>query len=210
MDKKKFRVSSALKNLIGKDLITNDNVAIFELVKNSYDAYATKVELTFNEDSIIISDNGKGMTYDDLISKWLFLGFSAKKNGTEDSEADKHKSYRDNINRHYAGAKGIGRFSCDRLGEKLELRTKNESSSTTEVLFVNWTDFEKDQLEEFVDIAVQHESISDISIFPDNKKTGTILKISCLHEGEWNREKILELKQSLEKLINPFSDTEDF
>lgn len=210
MDKKKFKVSSALKDLIGKDLITNDNVAIFELVKNSYDAYATKVEITFNEDSIIIADNGKGMTYDDLINKWLFLGFSAKKNGSEDSEADKQKSYRDNINRNFAGAKGIGRFSCDRLGEKLELRTKNESSSTTEVLFVNWTDFEKDQLEEFVDIAVQHESISDISIFPDNKKTGTILKISCLHEGEWNREKILELKQSLEKLINPFSDTEDF
>ena len=79
MDELKFKVSSALKDLIGKDLITNDNVAIFELVKNSYDAYATKVEITFEEDKIIIADNGKGMTYNDLINKWLFLGFSAKK-----------------------------------------------------------------------------------------------------------------------------------
>lgn len=210
MDKKKFRISSALKDLIGKDLITNDNVAIFELVKNSYDAYATKVEITFNEDSIIIADNGKGMTYDDLINKWLFLGYSAKKNGTEDSESDKQKSYRDNINRHYAGAKGIGRFSCDRLGKKLELKTKNESSSKAEKLLINWTDFEKDQSEEFMDVAVQYESLQNIPLFPENKKTGTILTITGLHEGEWNREKILKLKQSLEKLINPFSETEKF
>ena len=45
MDKLSFRVSSALKDLVGKDLITSENVAIFELVKNSYDAYATKVEI---------------------------------------------------------------------------------------------------------------------------------------------------------------------
>lgn len=210
MDKKKFKISSSLKDLIGKDLITNDNVAIFELVKNSYDAYATKVEITFNEDSIIIADNGKGMTYDDLINKWLFLGYSAKKNGTEDSESDKQKSYRDNINRHYAGAKGIGRFSCDRLGKKLELKTKNESSSKAEKLLINWTDFEKDQSEEFMDVAVQYESLLNIPQFPENKKTGTILTITGLHEGEWNREKILKLKQSLEKLINPFSETEKF
>ena len=210
MDKKKFRISSALKDLIGKDLITNDNVAIFELVKNSYDAYATKVEITFNKDSIIIADNGKGMTYDDLINKWLFLGYSAKKDGTEDSEEDKKKSYRDNINRHYAGAKGIGRFSCDRLGKELELKTKNESSSKAEKLFINWTDFEKDQSEEFIDVAVQYESLQNIPHFPENKKTGTILTITGLPEGEWNREKILKLKQSLEKLINPFSETEKF
>lgn len=210
MDKKNFRISSALKDLIGKDLITNDNVAIFELVKNSYDAYATKVEITFNEDSIIIADNGKGMTYNDLMNKWLFLGFSAKKDGTEDSESDKQKSYRDNINRHYAGAKGIGRFSCDRLGKRLDLTTRNEASSTTEKLFIDWTDFEKDQSEEFIDISVDYESLSDIPVFPENKKTGTILEIIGLHEGEWNRDKILKLKQSLEKLINPFSETEDF
>lgn len=210
MGKKRFKISSALKDLIGKDLITNDNVAIFELVKNSYDAYATKVEITFSEDTIIIADNGKGMTYDDLLNKWLFLGYSAKKDGTEDSEEDKKKSYRDNINRHFAGAKGIGRFSCDSLGKMLELTTRNESSATAERLFINWSDFEKDQTEEFINVTVDHESLSDIPTFPENKKTGTILEISRLHEGEWNRDKILKLKQSLEKLINPFSETENF
>jgi HSP90 family molecular chaperone len=114
-----FKISSALKNIIGSDLISDDFIAVFELVKNSYDAHATKVEITFeniysNNGKIIIKDNGKGMNYDDLINKWLFVAYSAKKEGTEEDSYN----YRDNIKikRAYAGAKGIGRFSCDRLG----------------------------------------------------------------------------------------------
>ena len=47
MVEKKFRVSSALKNIIGKDLITNEFIAVFELVKNSFDAHARQVDVTF-------------------------------------------------------------------------------------------------------------------------------------------------------------------
>jgi len=43
----KFKISSALKDIIGRDLITDDFVAVFELVKNSFDAYATKAEIYF-------------------------------------------------------------------------------------------------------------------------------------------------------------------
>ena len=42
-----FKVSSALKDIIGKDLITDDFIAVFELVKNSFDAYATQVDIYF-------------------------------------------------------------------------------------------------------------------------------------------------------------------
>ena len=55
MDKLQFKVSSALKDLVGKDLIRNDNIAVFELVKNSYDAFATKVEITFEKNRIVIN-----------------------------------------------------------------------------------------------------------------------------------------------------------
>lgn len=81
MDNLQFKVSSAVKDLVGKDLIRNENIAIFELVKNSYDAFAAKVEITFKTDRIIIADNGKGMTLNDLKNKWLFLAYSAKKDG---------------------------------------------------------------------------------------------------------------------------------
>ena len=78
-----FRVSSGLKNLIGRDLISDKYIAIFELVKNSYDAGASKVNISYliSDDQIpkiIISDNGKGMTYNDIIQKWLFVAYSEK------------------------------------------------------------------------------------------------------------------------------------
>ena len=46
MEELKFKVSAELKNILGRDLITSDNIAILELVKNSYDAHATKVDIT--------------------------------------------------------------------------------------------------------------------------------------------------------------------
>lgn len=210
MDKLQFKVSSALKDLVGKDLIRNENIAIFELVKNSYDAFATKVEITFEPERIIIADNGKGMTLDDLKNKWLFLAYSAKKDGSEDSEPDeKQQSYRDQINRHYAGAKGVGRFSCDRLGANLIVTTKSQKDKNAEQLTIDWTAFEKDQKKEFIEVDVQHESLFVLPKFPENKETGTILEITNLR-SIWARDEILRLKQSLEKLINPFSESLDF
>jgi DNA mismatch repair ATPase MutL len=76
----KFRVSSGLKSIIGRDLITNDFVAIFELVKNSFDAHATKVKVVFELEkketaAIYIIDNGKGMSDVDIRKKWLFVAY---------------------------------------------------------------------------------------------------------------------------------------
>lgn len=209
-----FSVKAGIKNIVGKDLIADDNIAIFELVKNSYDAYASKVIITFEDDKIIIADDGKGMSIDDIEKKWLALAYSAKKNGSEDNEVDskfleRRKSYRDLIQekRKYAGAKGIGRFSCDRLGENLLLSTKKYNSNTIEQLKINWKDFEKQDDIDFSKIGVLHSSFQENEspvIFPNNTKSGTILEIT--KTSPWDRDKILGLKYSLEKLINPFSD----
>ena len=45
-------------------------------------------------------------------------------------------------------------------------------------------------------------------LFPNNSTHGTILEIE--NTENWDREKIKQLKHSLEKLINPFSETTDF
>lgn len=211
MNTLKFKISSALKDLIGKDLITSDNVAIFELVKNSYDAFAKNVVITFADDKIIIADNGKGMSLDDLKDKWLFLAYSGKKDGSEDAANEKQKSYRDKIKRYYAGAKGVGRFSCDRLGQYLTITTKTESTNAEQIK-VNWAKFEIDQMIEFKDVEVEHNSILSPVVFPKEELHGTIIEITGLHDknSPWTREHILELKLSLQKLINPFSETSDF
>lgn len=201
-DNLQFRVSAELKNILGRDLITSPDVAILELVKNSYDAHATKVEITFDEDYLRIADNGKGMSKDDLINKWLFVAYSAKSDGTEDS------SYRSKFKRHYAGAKGIGRMSCDRLARYLTLTTRSLETNNTEVLYVDWNIFEQNKKQEFDTIDIPHETLDDIPQFPNNHQTGTILEFRGLH-NIWGRKEILAIRKSLEKMINPFSSTDD-
>ena len=201
-DSLNFRVSAELKNILGRDLITSPDIAILELVKNSYDAHATKVEIIFDNDFLCIADNGKGMSKNDLIDKWLFVAYSAKSDGTED------KSYRSKFKRHYAGAKGIGRMSCDRLARNLKLTTRSSEENKTEILYVDWSVFENDKLTEFDTIDIPHESLNEIPLFPLESHTGTILEFKDLHQ-QWSRDDILRLKKSLEKMINPFSGTDD-
>jgi signal transduction histidine kinase len=204
-----FSVKTGLKNIIGGDLILDDFIAVFELVKNSFDAHATKVRLLFEKDKIIIWDNGKGMNLDDIKNKWLQVAYSAKKGGEEDEDlaAAEYKDYRDRMSasKYFAGAKGIGRFSSDRLGRRLLLTTKKVGrQSTAEQLSLNWGDFERDVRQRFEEIEVKHHRkpvIDDYAKFTH----GTILEITNLRSS-WPRKKLLELKHSLEKLINPFEN----
>ncbi len=205
-----FKISTGLKDIIGKDLITDEFIAVFELVKNSYDAFAKNVIITIEDNKLIISDDGKGMSLKDLKNKWLFVAYSAKKDNSED--VNKNESYRDNIQerRHYAGAKGIGRFSSDRLGKILTIKTKKVKANKIEELTINWSKFEKNQNNTFETVKVVHRTIDDKNItFPKKSTSGTILEIIDLH-NHWDRKRILNLKHSLEKLINPFSEKNDF
>lgn len=200
MNNLSFRISTGLKNIIGRDLISDKFIAVFELVKNSYDAGAHSVVITFQDlngtnPQIIISDDGCGMSYDDILGKWLFVAYSAKKGKNNDS-------FRNSIKRNLAGAKGVGRFSCDRLGSKLTLTTKTDSDSKANVIHIDWDKFEVDDSQEFMSIPVQYHKLSSL---PDNAPKGTILTISGLRE-EWDRASVLKLKKSLMKLINPDID----
>ncbi len=205
-----FKVSSHLKSVIGKDLITDDFVAIFELVKNSFDAGATVVDIHFENDCIVIVDDGKGMSIDDIKNKWLFVAYSAKNDGTEDSALG---DYRENIKgRRYAGSKGVGRFSCDRLGSKLVLQSKKINSKSIQKLIVDWSAFEDSSKDFFIDIPVGFESIAGFDAASVNMQLeqGTVLTITDLR-SLWTRQSIRDLKTSLAKLINPFgSHTEGF
>lgn len=200
---KSFKVSSGLKDLIGRDLITNEFVAIFELVKNSFDAHATKVKIIFEEDRIVITDNGKGMSRDDILDKWLFVAYSAKKEGTED------RDYRGKISqrkRPYAGAKGVGRFSCDRLGKRLLLSSRADKDGSVQTVDIDWTLYEKDAKLEFGRVNVEIGESPDFIDCPIEfgRRTGTVVDIRNLR-SHWDRDHLQELKRSLSKLINPFA-----
>ncbi|MGA0594588.1 ATP-binding protein [Enterovirga sp. CN4-39] len=202
-----FKISSALKRVIGRDLITDEFVAIFELVKNGFDARAGRVDIVLDNGRLYIVDNGKGMSLQDITDKWLFVAYSAKRDGTEDLD------YRDRIgtDRAYAGSKGVGRFSCDRLGRTLRMQTRRAGAGNlVEVVSVDWDRFEQDAKEEFASVPLQHETsvAFDLPDQVDPMLSGTVLEIGGLRE-DWDRDKLLRLRAALAKLINPFGGTSD-
>lgn len=206
-----FDVSTGLKRVLGRELITDDEVAIFELVKNSFDAGANNVQLYFGDDMIVIADNGSGMSYEDLTGKWLFVAYSSKRSARSADDFRNIAAER----RHYAGSKGIGRFSSDRLGEEVILQSRPRGSAKeVHRLTVDWELFEKDAKEHFEKVPVRYveqeafELPHELRGFESTLKHGTAVTIQRLRRP-WPRQRILDLKASLAKLINPFGEESD-
>ena len=199
--------------VLGRELITNEEVAIFEMVKNSFDADANNVQIFVGDDSIIVADNGHGMSFEDLKTKWLFVAYSEKR-----ARAQSGKDFRDVVAErgHYAGNKGIGRFSTDRLGEILILQTrpKSKKSGAVHELTINWNDFEKNDTRLFESVPVEYSEEKRFDLPPELRKFGsnlthgTVIEIKTLSQ-KWDRDALLSLKASLAKLINPFGSKVD-
>lgn len=140
-----FSVDSALLDELGLKLVETVHVALSELVKNSYDADATEVRIIFDKnekgkDRIQIIDNGTGMSFNAVQDYWMRIATTNKEK----------RNVSPVFGRPLTGAKGIGRFSCRRLGSKLTLLTKGTKNNDvqgehtliqmTKVEFP-WTDF---------------------------------------------------------------------
>lgn len=189
-----FVVNTRIKDILGRELINNDNIAIIELIKNAKDARSEKVYISFDDSEtpekgkITVKDFGIGMSYNDITSKWLNMGYSMKRNSKGEQI--------------YAGNKGVGRFSCDRLGKELNLYSTQDGKKGWH-LYVNWEDFEKDDINlEFskVPVKIRECSSDELKIIfgVDNKCSGTILQISNLRNS-WDIDDLGRLKKELEK-----------
>jgi signal transduction histidine kinase len=219
-----FKTNIQLKSIIGKDLINDDNIAILELVKNAFDADAKRVDISFsnlkeNDDKsvnsysektsrLIIKDDGLGMNMADIKNKWLNIAYSEKKQNTRQH------------NRMMAGAKGVGRFSCDRLGEFLNLYAKKNGENSYILLKIYWKMFEvEDENKEIQSVILDYEELTTEELIKRRItpfKHGVILEIIKLRSNwvyeikndkgvivDWNTDKLVNLKKYLEKLINP-------
>ena len=205
-----FKISTGLKDIIGRELITQAHTAIFELVKNAYDANATRVDIVFqditsnrpNRGKIQIVDDGDGMSYHDIKNKWLFVGYSKKKE--QDASRNDFRDKVANKNRWMAGSKGIGRFSADRLGEKLDLYTKTHSDSFVHRVRMDWGKFENNQDEEFQTVKVEYDTLDEFpSTVTQNLVHGTVLEIYPLTHIAWDKDQLRKLKKYLQRLVNP-------
>lgn len=197
-----FKISSYLKNLLGKDLITDRYIAVQELVKNSRDADAKEVDIIFNQDSIEIIDNGYWMNEIDIREKRLFLWYSSKSYIDENGEIQEN-NIRKNKKRQLSWAKWVWRLACDKLWKELVMYSKKEGGSEIK-LQINRTNFESNMKTEF------HEIKGILEISKENRieSSWTILIIKQLREERWNSE-VIKLRKQLQKMISPLPNLGD-
>lgn len=212
----KFRPKARLLHLLGHELITDEVIAMVELVKNSHDADATHViveltDVTKNSDGKIeIKDDGNGMTLDTVKQAWMEPARNNKK--VEEGLMLRTKGF----NRLPLGEKGVGRFSVDKLGFKLELITRfcefdkntKEISQLSEeevVLIIEGKKFTEDS---YLD-EIECEWLTRKPIEFPERKHGTLLRIRDLR-SPWNKETVLKVQLGLARLSSPFLEAKDF
>lgn len=193
-----FSASTSVKNLFGQGLVTDQIAAVFELVKNSYDADAQSVHIIFqglqtSNPILIIDDDGTGMSLDDIETKWMVIGTDSKK---KDSVSPIYK-------RPLNGDKGIGRFSVDRLGNYLHMEAIRRKGTEKISADFDWDLFE-----------VESKNISEISIpysisSIDKNVNGVRLEIRGLRD-EWSESRIKDLFKNLRQFKSPFSQEDNF
>jgi hypothetical protein len=202
-DNLRFTADSGALAHLGRDSIKDHTTAVLELVKNGYDADATNVEIEINitgdnKSFIRISDSGTGMTKDEVLKKWLRIGFSSKRIETISKKG-----------RRKTGEKGIGRLSADRLGSSINLITKTKDDVFG--LEINWDDFDKQGIDLHL---IPFKKVSSPEINLPNYKTktsltGTELIITDLR-NDWKDSDLKRLYEELLILISPFRVVKDF
>ena len=203
----KFTVDSHLLRELGERLVGRQYIALAELVKNSYDADATKVEIRFEDDSIEVSDNGHGMSFTDFEKRWMRIGSTHK--------VEKIKSPK--LGRPLTGSKGVGRLAVQFLASELVMESALNGapgvpSAESIRAEINW------------DIAVntgdltQAEAVCHLgqpakNPFPLGKPHGTTVKLKGLKQ-KWEAQEFESLAREIWFLQPPFrfisgnSDTE--
>ena len=191
----KMRPRARLISLIGEELISDERVAIVELVKNAYDADATRVTVRFEGDDpasperLVVEDNGHGMDLETMLTAWFEPGTIMKK------RADQSPS-----GRLYQGAKGVGRFAAARLGEELLLDTHKKDSDTRVSVLLEWGRFDDDSYLDEIEIIYNTLPSEDV-------ESGTVLTIENLASRKtWTEADYKNLHYRLSRLVSPFKE----
>lgn len=196
----------------GEDLVTSDSVAVTELVKNCYDAFALNVTITFGSENgkayIQIEDDGLGMNEEIIKTAWAMVATPYKKKHpiVERYLKISNQNKVEKRFRRVTGNKGLGRFSAARLGSKLYMLSKNLTDNCVEANF-DWDELTNvENLNQCYMTILKH---ADNPFIKNEDQTGTIIKISGL-KSTWNEDKIIALKDELSRLISPFEHVDDF
>jgi signal transduction histidine kinase len=194
--KLQFSVDAGLLFQLGEQLVARRSVALAELIKNAYDADATKVtvlleNVTREKGTIIIEDNGTGMTFEQVKNHWMRIA-------TDDKLRNPISPV---YSRPRTGAKGIGRFATRRLANKLILHSVAQREDGTREKTV--VEFDWKQVfgsgRTLTEIPVYYERTPVESDTP----IGVMLYLEDARDV-WTEEDIIELQKDLFTLTSPF------
>lgn len=163
-----FRAKARAVDLLGKGQIADLPTAISELWKNGYDAYGDNLQAFLymkgyqnsQEPIFVLSDDGKGMSRDDILEKWFVLGTDSKSRAEPDKKGEEtlNKSPRVKM-----GEKGIGRLAVAYLGPQMLMLTK-KMNHPLEAVFFDWRILENYDLY-LSDVNIPLKSIDSVAVF---------------------------------------------
>ena len=199
LNKINFSVDSELLKELGERLVGRQYIALAELVKNSYDADATRVEISIQNECIEISDNGHGMSEDDFKKRWMRVGSTHKV----------EEEFSPELRRPLTGSKGVGRLAVQFLASELELtsvpkktRLSNQSQPRELFAMVDWDMAVR--AGELTQAQAQYELTHPTeAVFPLGKPHGTTITLKRL-KHEWASEEYESLAREIWFLQPPF------
>jgi signal transduction histidine kinase len=186
-----FKADSALLRELGERLVGKPYIALAELIKNAYDADATRCVINLTEDRIEVADDGHGMAEREFLDYWMTIGTRHKQH------ADRSRS----LKRRVTGSKGVGRLSAQFLAQRMQLVSTAQGARERLHAFVDW--------ESAIDTgsltqaeAQYRMEASDSSAYPQSSQHGTLVVLHDLKQT-WNQEEIRELGRQIWMLNSP-------
>lgn len=191
-----FQPSARLMVLLGNQLIRDAGIAVFELVKNAYDADATEctVELeNINQASgaaIVVEDNGSGMDLATVTGQWLRPGTANRLQQRQKALSGPSRTRR--FARLPLGEKGVGRFAAHKLGNLVTMTTRAANQQEV-VVVLDWRTFEDDRplSEVMIEVSTRRPEVFT------GDQTGTRIRIEDLRDAPWTRRRVRSLHRAI-------------
>ena len=190
-----FRPRARLLLQLGDELVRNESVAVLELVKNAYDADATRVSLAVNcpgsegGGTITVEDDGAGMDVETVLGVWMEPGTGYKR--------ERGRRATEKFGRTVLGEKGVGRFAAHKLGDSIELVTRRSGRREVRVV-IDWNAFGDAEYLEDVPITVEEREPVEFA----GGRTGTRITVRDLR-GAWDRRMLRAIYRSYSSLRSP-------
>ena len=186
-----FGVDARHLRQLGRELVANRTTAVAELVKNSYDADATQVQLVFSDPRrggvLEVVDDGSGMTLQTIQDRWMRLSTDNKERWPT---SPKYQRIR-------AGSKGIGRFATESLGKKLVLSTTVAGDTSLVVVTFDWSEFDQPG------VSLDDVGCTFLLAECEDERHGTTLRIEGLWDN-WDQRDLDRVRKAIQLLQPPF------